>query len=231
MNHWASGSRPGSNTRLVRPNHFPRSGAPDATSPERRHPPATESPLANLMTDALRDALKTDLALHNVVGGIRAELPAGELTFGSVYQMFPFDNRVVILELTGAQLRHVIAAQAHDHRRRAGFSGMRVFVSCHDDRLDVRMRLDDGRDIRDGDRVSVLVNDFLVLGGDGILTPVTPPGGFVFDKRKPLIRDVLVAWFRDHPGTLDPHDFATGNRPKWNLPETLPSTCALPASN
>jgi 5'-nucleotidase len=98
-----------------------------------RAPSATESPLANLMTDALRESLGADIAIHNVLGGIRSGLPAGPLTFGDVYNMFPFDNRIVILNLSGREVRNIIASQAHKRHRRAGFSGMRVFVTCNND--------------------------------------------------------------------------------------------------
>ncbi|NND37340.1 MAG: hypothetical protein HKN81_09430, partial [Gammaproteobacteria bacterium] len=40
------------------------------------HPPATESPLANLMTQAVVESTDGDVAIHNVVGGIRNTLPA-----------------------------------------------------------------------------------------------------------------------------------------------------------
>lgn len=38
-------------------------------------------------------------------GGIRADLPAGEVTFGDVATVLPFGNFVEVIEVTGAQLR------------------------------------------------------------------------------------------------------------------------------
>ena len=191
------------------------------------HPPRTESPLANLMTDAILEATGADIAIHNVVGGIRDTLPQGDLTFGSVYEMFPFDNRVVELELAGRQLRKIIAVQAHNHGRRAGFSGMRVFIACNNDKMDVVMQLDNGAVIRDDDRLTVIVNDFLALGGDGILTPVMPEGGFALGDGMPLTRDVLVEWFEDNGSSLNPDDFVTAEKPKWNVPDVLPASCTF----
>ena len=191
------------------------------------HPPATESALANLMTDAIRESTGADISIHNVVGGIRNILPQGELTFGAVYEMFPFDNRVVKLELTGAELRNIFAEQAHNHRRRAGFSGMRVFVSCTIDKMEVVMQLANGSAVRDDDRLTVVVNDYLALGGDNILTPVIPQSGFDVDDSMPLTRDVLVEWFRRRGGSLNPEDFLTTENPKWNVPDPLPGTCSL----
>ena len=102
-----------------------------------------------------------------------------------------------------------------------------MFFSCEQDELDVIMKLGDGRTVRDSDRVSVLANDFLALGGDGIFTPIMPDGGFVIDNHKPLARDLLVQWFEDEQGTLSPGDFVTAEAPKWNLPDNLPASCTF----
>jgi len=190
-------------------------------------PSTPESPLANLMTDALRESSGADIAIHNVLGGIRSGLPAGPLTFGGVYKMFPFDNRVVIVNLSGREVRDLIASQARKGHGRAGFSGMRVFVSCNNDVMGITLQLDDGRKLADADRVTMLANDFLTMGGDDVLTPVIPDGGFAIDESMPLIRDVLVDWFRGQSGQLSPDDFQSGASPRWNLPDNVSATCRL----
>jgi len=190
-------------------------------------PSTPESPLANLMTDALRESSGADIAIHNVLGGIRSGLPAGPLTFGGVYKMFPFDNRVVIVNLSGREVRDLIASQARMGHRRAGFSGMSVFVTCNNDVMDITLQLDDGRELSDADRVTLLANDFLVLGGDDVLTPIIPDGGFEIDESMPLTRDVLVDWFNGQSGVLSPDDFQSAASPRWNLPDSVPATCRL----
>ena len=57
-----------------------------------------ESPLGNLFADAIRASTPgADAAISygGGRGGLRANLPAGPLTFGALYDAFPFDNRVV----------------------------------------------------------------------------------------------------------------------------------------
>ena len=44
-----------------------------------------------------------DFALFNW-GGIRSELPEGSITTRMVYQLMPFENYLVVAEVTGAQL-------------------------------------------------------------------------------------------------------------------------------
>lgn len=186
-----------------------------------------EAPLFNLVTEALLGEIDADIAIHNVFGGIRNGLPEGDLTFGAVYEMFPFDNIVAVLDLSGRELREVIAAQAHRPSRLAGFAGMRVWVDCAAGNMNVVMRLEDGREIADTDRIRLIANDFLALGGDDILTPVIPPGGFTLRDDMPRTRDALVDWFENAGDSLDPGRFATRGAPKWNLPDIIPATCVL----
>ena len=186
--------------------------------------PDVESALSNLMTEAMLDSFDADIAVHNVFGGIRNGLPAGELTFGDVYAMFPFDNLVTIHDISGADLRAIITRKAAVHRK-PGFAGMRAFIRCDGDGMAVTLRLDDGREIADTDTVRVIANDFLALGGDDILTPAIPAGGLDTDQGLPGTRDVLVQWFLENAGTLDPAQFRTHATPKWVLPATIPETC------
>ncbi|MGB5512012.1 MAG: 5'-nucleotidase C-terminal domain-containing protein, partial [Woeseiaceae bacterium] len=148
-------------------------------------------------------------------------------TFGGVYKMLPFDNRVVIVNLSGREVRDIIASQARKGHRRAGFSGMSVFVSCNNDVMDITLQLDDGRELADDAGVTLLANDFLALGGDDVLTPVIPDEGFEIDEGMPLIRDVLVDWFKGQSGQLSPDKFESTASPRWNLPDSVPDTCRL----
>ena len=186
--------------------------------------PDIEAAIGNLMTTAMIESFEADIAIHNVFGGIRNGLPAGDLTYGAVFEMFPFDNIVSIHEISGRDLRRIVARKAHEHRK-PGFAGMRVFISCTDGGLDVVMRLNDGREIGDDDRIRVVANDFLAMGGDDILTPAIPDGGFELHYDMPLTRDALVSWFEAGPATLAPEDFRSHDEPKWNLPDIIPDTC------
>ena len=79
-----------------------------------------ESPLGNLFADAFRAAVPgADAAIGMGArrGGLRTDLPAGALTRGPLYDVFPFDNRVVALVLTGTQLQQVLAREVSRRRR------------------------------------------------------------------------------------------------------------------
>ena len=189
--------------------------------------PDMDSALFNLVTEALLDSFEVDVAMHNVRGGLRAGLPAGQLTFSDIYEMFPFDNFATTLDIRGADLRRVIAGQARQYRR-VGFAGMRVFVECADSSMSVRMIRADGREIQDDDDIVLLVNDYLALGGDDILTPIIPPDGYTLRYNLPRTRDALIDWLRARGGTLDPANWRSDDAPKWNPPEKVPAGCELP---
>ena len=65
--------------------------------------PLESAQLARWVTTALREATGADAALINK-GGLRAGLPKGKVTVGDVYSALPFENSVMLVDLTGAQL-------------------------------------------------------------------------------------------------------------------------------
>jgi 5'-nucleotidase len=184
-----------------------------------------ESPLGNLFTDAILAETDADISIHNVSGGIRAILPAGEVTFGKVYEVAPFDNRVVILDVSGADLRRIIEVQAKKTRRRAGFAGMRVFVGCENGAVSVKMMLNNGHEIADEDRVRISTNDFLATSGDGILSAGMPDGGYQYAHDPRMNRDLLVEWFKKRGGSLTAEDFSSEDNRRWNFSESFVTQC------
>lgn len=68
--------------------------------------------LGRLMTEILKQAaerklkIKVDLGFQNN-GGIRAEIPAGKVTVGTMFRLMPFDNEVAVVDMTGEQLQRL----------------------------------------------------------------------------------------------------------------------------
>ena len=91
--------------------------------------------------------------------------------------------------------------------------------------MDVRMQRQDGSTIRDSESLDVAVNDFLLLGGDGLLSPVTPPAGFAVPKDTPFLRDVLSQWFGARESSLRADQFLDPGTARWNLPAEIPADC------
>ena len=71
-----------------------------------------ESILSNLLADILMWAAKDyheqpDLAVYNV-GGIRAAFAEGNVTYGDVLDVAPFENKICFLTLTGEKLLELL---------------------------------------------------------------------------------------------------------------------------
>lgn len=67
-----------------------------------------ESLLGNLTSDAIKEAYpQIDIAVTNS-GALRQDIPAGDITIGSLISAFPFPNTVVICTVTGAQLLQLL---------------------------------------------------------------------------------------------------------------------------
>jgi 2',3'-cyclic-nucleotide 2'-phosphodiesterase (5'-nucleotidase family) len=84
-----------------------------------------ESALADLVADAFREKGKTQIAIHNI-GGIRAKISRGQITWGNAFEVLPFQNTLVTLKLTGAQLKKTLERGLVSTVGVAAISGLRV---------------------------------------------------------------------------------------------------------
>ena len=72
-----------------------------------------ESSLGNFAADAIRveasNALRTkvDVALLNY-GGLRVNIPRGPITVGNVYELMPFENKLVVVNMKGSELHKLL---------------------------------------------------------------------------------------------------------------------------
>ena len=62
-----------------------------------------ETNLGDLCADAYRTLLDADIAFVNG-GGIRADIPAGDITYGQIIAVHPFGNMACSIEVTGQQI-------------------------------------------------------------------------------------------------------------------------------
>jgi len=141
-----------------------------------------ETNLGNLIADAyLEKARKaipeTQLALVNG-GGIRASIPAGDVTLGQVLEVMPFNNMLVILRLTGAEILNALengVSKVEDkHGRFPQVAGMRYAFDparpAGERILRVEVWDEKGQTYRPLDYKAtylLVTNSFVADGGDG----------------------------------------------------------------
>ena len=126
-----------------------------------------ETSLGNLLADAVRSATGAQATLINN-GSIRRDLPAGPATYGVLYELQPFQNELVRLEVTGAQLRAALENALAEGAPGAHLSGMAVtYDPAAPQGSRVRdIVLEGGRTVRDDDRVTLGLSEFVATGGD-----------------------------------------------------------------
>ena len=122
---------------------------------------AGRTPLGDAVSEALRKATGARVAVHNR-GGVRTDLPAGSLTFSMIFEALPFDNRVALMQLTGAELRAFVAHLRGRRNEAPLVSGLELGAKPDE------VRLSGGAPIADDATYSVATNDFLALGGEGL---------------------------------------------------------------
>lgn len=71
------------------------------------HSYTEESTIGSLVSDCIREISGAQIALTNS-GGIKTSLGEGVVTLRKLYNIMPFENNIVVIEMTGAQLENVL---------------------------------------------------------------------------------------------------------------------------
>ncbi len=156
------------------------------------------SPLGYVFAEAILAAAPgADGAIINgATRGLRADIPAGPLTFGRLYDVFPFDNRVARVSLSGGDLRRWLTEEIQQGRRGAlGIAGLEAAMECRSDGLFVTVSRA-GRSIQDGDRLEIATIGSPTLSGS-IAFVASNGAGRRDDDR--VVREVVEDWFTNAP--------------------------------
>jgi 2',3'-cyclic-nucleotide 2'-phosphodiesterase (5'-nucleotidase family) len=165
-----------------------------AESMERR---GAQYALGNFIADAQRAASHADLAVMNN-GGIRANLQAGPVTYGSLFEVQPFGNTLVRVAVRGAALREYLERIVSRDSVRAHVSGALVrYDPARPAGARVVSATVGGLPLDDARTYTVAYTDFMASGGDGLglasVAIATEPVN-VADL------DALIAFARTQPG-------------------------------
>jgi 5'-nucleotidase len=183
-----------------------------------------ESPLGNLVADVLRAAVPdADFALYNG-GGLRAELAKGPLTYGALYEVVPFDNRLAVLTLRGATLRKLL----RDNYAGAGngflsVSGLTARARCTDGEVALELARPSGGAIEDAASYRVVVSDFLANGGDKFDRALAADGTHAdILWNRPTIHEIARDALRARGGRLRVAELYDPAQPRARLPGVRP---------
>ena len=146
-----------------------------------------ESPLGDWMADCERQWAHADLAIING-GGIRTDIPAGPVTRRQIYEIMPFNNRMVTLVMNGKAVKALLD-QAAGRPNSAQISGAKMsfhHASVAGSRVAAVSVA--GKPLAASATYRVATMDFLAKGGDGYTAFDLAQSK---DFSQTLVRDVL----------------------------------------
>ncbi len=124
--------------------------------------------LGRWSSQVMKDKTGVQVAIQNG-GGLRRTLEQGQITMGDMYEIMPFDNQLVTMELTGADLKKAIDHGIYNPEVGNGqFVGLIVEFDKNaefENRI-TKITLEDGTPLDMEAYYTVVTNDFLVTGGD-----------------------------------------------------------------
>lgn len=184
-----------------------------------------ETNIGDLVADAYRVVGDADIGWANG-GGIRADIPAGEITYGDIIEVHPYSNQLCVVETTGQQILNALEmASASCPSESGGFlqvSGLSYTIDTTipssvvtDDKgmfveVDGERRVKDvmvGDEPIDPDATYTLAshNYMFKEGGDGINMFMNDK--LIVDESMPD-NQVLITYIVDHLDGVVPADYA-----------------------
>jgi 5'-nucleotidase/UDP-sugar diphosphatase len=132
---------------------------------ERKIVRNNETNLGNLACWAYMDKTRADLAVMNS-GGIRADLPAGDITYKDVLKVKPFGNSVCTVTMTGAELLEYLTVAVNKEKDTGAFAqfvGVKIAMTG-DKPIDVQVQ---GKPLVADQQYKLVIESYIASGGDG----------------------------------------------------------------
>ena len=137
--------------------------------------------LVHSLAGASGPGLLTARAMLNAVPGadfallnpraVRADLPAGEVTYGQLFAALPFENRLARVQVTGDELRALLDAGMSYRGDIFQVAGLRMTARCGPPPRVIGLQDSAGHPLQPRKLYTLALSDYLLSGGDG-LAPV-----------------------------------------------------------
>lgn len=153
-----------------------------------------ESQLTNLTADALLEwgnRQQEEICDFSVMNyqGIRANLNAGDITLGNMFELYPFENRLAIVELKGQYVEDLLKYFA-----RKGGEGISSTVKLEVRNKDISSLTIGGKPLDKGRVYRIVTIDYIAEGNDGMKA-------FQFSEKTAqtniLLRDVMIEYVKE----------------------------------
>jgi len=155
--------------------------------------------IGNMMADAVLEMTnpifqsRTGYPFNAVLlnyGGIRSTLNEGDITTRTAYEIMPFENEVIVVELSGATMKKLFEYLAHGTAH--PIAGMSLVLNNDGT---IKEQLVQGETIVDNNTYFIATSDYLQNGGDNMTFLTNPISKLPLDYK---IRNVLIDYFKKH---------------------------------
>jgi 2',3'-cyclic-nucleotide 2'-phosphodiesterase (5'-nucleotidase family) len=156
-----------------------------------------QNAMGNFTCEAMLEAVGADFTFINL-GGVRAEIPMGNVTYRHVFNAMPFDNNVVTMLIDGATLKRIIETRVGGSRQGLIIAGGKVTYSRARRDFDRVTRLEIGGQPWQADRIyRVATTDFLLAGNAGLTMLLDIPENQLI-RHEISLRDAMADYFRNN---------------------------------
>ena len=131
-----------------------------------------ESEMGNFVADSMRTYFPDVQFAFQNAGGLRADIDEGPITLEEIYAVLPFNNTLVTMNLTGAQVEQVLEEGANSQYGTVQVSGLKWAYDADapfGNRV-TRVTLPDGTPIDPNATYKIATNNFMASGGDQFTT-------------------------------------------------------------
>ena len=191
-----------------------------------------ESAEGNLFCDLMLAARPDAQVSLTNGGGLRADMPGGELTYGALFEAMPFDNRFAVVDLKGSHLRKLVTSNLQRGGAILSWGGLAARARCKSNKLEVTISVA-GKPLAENSSYTLVTNDFLASGRDGLIGRLKLPDGAI-QMTDVIIRDAMAEALRKLKGTpratIDPAQLYSATRKRMDYEGERPVECGKPTS-
>lgn len=189
-----------------------------------------EMACGNLVAIAALDAAKrkggANFALINA-GAIRTGLPVGTITYSHLFKFLPFDDHLVIAELTGSELRQLLEIAFSDQNRIPAVAGLHIKLmepaarDLNGNGIKEEWERNFIKDVRDANNAPLNDQKTYKLATLSYLAEGGDYQNFIYDRipasrihwyGEMMVRDIIADYLKKKP-KLNPADYYSKNTP------------------
>ena len=155
--------------------------------------PYGDSALGNWNAEVTRKVVNADFGFVNN-GGLRSDIPKGNITIGTMFQLMPFDNTIVTVKMNAAQVKILLEQAVQDNGKGIQVAGLSFSYDPARPNLQrvFGMKKSDGTPLDPNASYIVATNNFMGTGGDGFTEFTDPPVAKTYADSFKVARDVYI---------------------------------------